>query len=103
MGLYVVVCLFCTILALVILISFLQTKKPEVLPQKLRDWSFLPEALRSFAIIDYIVQTYLEVFCCCIVNRTVMLMADDGKPRPKNNVQNLGLGANLQLVKIVKK
>merc|ERR1712243_90025 len=101
--LYVCVCLSFTLLVLVILINILQVKKPILLPPILRDWKFLPEPLRSLNLIDFVVQTYMEVFCCCIVPRTVMLMPDDGKARKGNNVQNLGLGANLKLVKIEKK
>ena len=71
--LYIVVTLFTSLTCLCILITHLQLTKPQLLPEKLRDWSFLPRQLRSFEIIDYVVQTYMEVFCCCLVQRTVML------------------------------
>ena len=71
--LYIVVTLSTSLTSLCILINHLQLAKPHLLPEKLRDWSFLPRQLRSFEIIDYVVQTYMEVFCCCLVQRTVML------------------------------
>lgn len=71
--LYIVVLASCLLILVCGIISFLQSSKPRLLPKRLRNWSFLPKQLRSFAIIDYVVQTYMEVFCCCIVERTVML------------------------------
>merc|ERR1719450_1112303 len=56
---------------LVIIINYLQDHKPGWLPNVLKNWQFLPKELRSFSTIDYVVQTYMEVYCCCIVNRTV--------------------------------
>ena len=77
--LYVVVVFSCLLLFVISIINFLQSSKPRMLPKRMRNWSFLPKQLRSFAIIDYVVQTYVEVFCCSIVERTVMLspMRDD--------------------------
>ena len=106
----------------VAILTHLQVTRPHLLPEKLKDWSFLPRQLRSFEIVDYVVQTYIEVFCCCIVERTVMLSPlrndeviffspkicfpgfstrDFQRQRDKNVLQ-LGLGANLQLVKTKK-
>merc|ERR1712032_931507 len=89
------------------LITFLQKHRRNWLPRRFRDWSFLPKQLRSFAIIDYVVQTYMEVFCCCIVERSVMLRLEgrleDQMSGHGSNVLQLGLGANLQLVKVQKK
>ena len=88
--LYIITCLSCLLLALVILVNFLQSSKPSMLPEMLQDWTFLPVPLRSFTIIDYIVQTYMEVFCCCIVERTVMfspMISDEVRPNYKNIFQ----------------
>ena len=71
--LVLVITLFTFLTCLCILVNHLQVAKPHLLPEKLKDWSFLPRQLRSFEIIDYVVQTYMEVFCCCLVQRTVML------------------------------
>ena len=71
--LVLVITLFTFLTCLCILVNHLQVEKPHLLPEKLKDWSFLPRQLRSFEIIDYVVQTYMEVFCCCLVQRTVML------------------------------
>ena len=118
--LYTVVTLFTSLTCLCILVTHLQLTKPHLLPEKLRDWSFLPRQLRSFEIIDYVVQTYMEVFCCCLVQRTVMLSPlrkDEVRGflninsfsnlrfvqyQQDKNVLQLGLGANLQLVRIKK-
>jgi len=68
---YVLVVTFVSGLVFVIFINFLQEHKPDILPYILKDWTFLPKPLRSFGTIDYIVQTYMEVYCCCFVRRTV--------------------------------
>jgi len=56
---------------IVVTINYLQDNKPEVLPYVLRNWQFLPKPLRTFSTVDYVVQTYMEVYCCCFVRRTV--------------------------------
>ena len=120
--LYIVVTLVTSLTCLSFILTHLQVTRPHLLPEKLKDWSFLPRQLRSFEIVDYVVQTYIEVFCCCIVERTVMLSPlrngeviffspkicfpgfstrDFQRQRDKNVLQ-LGLGANLQLVKTKK-
>jgi len=101
--LYIVVTLVTSLTCLSFILTHLQVTRPHLLPEKLKDWSFLPRQLRSFEIVDYVVQTYIEVFCCCIVERTVMLspLRNDERQRDKNVLQ-LGLGANLQLVKTKK-
>ena len=71
--LYIVVTLVTSLTCLSFILTHLQVTRPHLLPEKLKDWSFLPRQLRSFEIVDYVVQTYIEVFCCCIVERTVML------------------------------
>ena len=71
--LYIVVTLVTSLTCLSFILTHLQLTRPHLLPEKLKDWSFLPRQLRSFEIVDYVVQTYIEVFCCCIVERTVML------------------------------
>merc|ERR1711976_1005997 len=55
----------------VITINYLQEKKPQLLPRVLQDWKFLPKPLRTLETVDYVVQTYMEVYCCCFVRRTV--------------------------------
>ena len=40
------------ILVVVVLINVLQQKKPEWLPEILRDWDFLPEFMRSLDPLD---------------------------------------------------
>ena len=119
--LYIVVTLVTSLTCLSFILTHLQVTRPHLLPEKLKDWGFLPRQLRSFEIVDYVVQTYIEVFCCCIVERTVMLsplrndeviffsknifsgFSTRGFQRQRDkNVLQLGLGANLQLVKTKK-
>ena len=40
------------VLAVVVLINVLQQKKPQWLPEILRDWDFLPEFMRSLDPLD---------------------------------------------------
>ena len=55
----------------VTLINYLQEHKKHLLPRVLEDWRFLPKPLRTLGTLDYVVQTYMEVYCCCFVRRTV--------------------------------
>jgi sodium-dependent phosphate cotransporter len=100
--LYIVICVVCSMFALCILLTYLQSSCPAHLPEKLRDWTFIPKHFRSFEIIDYVVQTNMEVFCCCLVERTVMLSPMRNDEARGGNTLQLGLGANLQLVKVKK-
>ena len=72
--LYVLVSLICATLLAVVVINYLQTHYSKYLPDVLKTWKFLPTPLRSLSLLDFVIQTYLEVFCCCIVERTVQLM-----------------------------
>ena len=86
--LYIVVTLVTSLTCLSFILTHLQLTRPHLLPEKLKDWSFLPRQLRSFEIVDYVVQTYIEVFCCCIVERTVMLspLRNDEVIFPSKNI-----------------
>ena len=55
----------------VICVNYLQEHKPQMLPYFLKNWKFLPKSLRTLRTVDFVVQTYMEVYCCCIVRRTV--------------------------------
>ena len=99
---YILVITIISILVLVIFINFLQDNHPDLLPYMLKDWSFLPKPLRSFATIDYVVQTYMEVYCCCIVHRTVAAVpVIGGYSTDKGRLGiNLGINKEMQMVKI---
>jgi len=100
---YSIVITIITLLIAVILINYLQDKKPELLPYVLKDWTFLPKPLRSFATIDYVVQTYMEVYCCCIVQRTVAAVPVIGgyrTGRGKKKGLVLGVSDEIQMVRI---
>ena len=79
--LYVVVSVIVILMAVVVLVNYMQTYHMSRLPSKLKDWSFLPPPLHSLSLIDYVVQTYLEVFCCCIVQRTFKLVPEDNRKK----------------------
>lgn len=71
---YIVLVPVVILTVLVILINIIQNNKQDLLPPVLRDWGFLPKELRTFQTVDYVVQTYMEVFCCCIVSRTMAVL-----------------------------
>merc|ERR1712022_27284 len=48
----------------VVIVNTLQTRKPDVLPAILKDWSFLPEPMRSLAPMDRILCQPLNNVCC---------------------------------------
>jgi len=97
--LYVLVTLFCLLVVLVVIINYLQETRPQVLPYVLKDWKWLPKQMRTLATIDYIVQTYMEVFCCCIVSRTVTVVPMIGGTFTKKKLFGQG---DMQMVKIEK-
>ena len=100
---YTIVITVITLLIAVILINYLQDNKPEVLPYALKDWKFLPKPLRSFATIDYVVQTYTEVYCCCIFQRTVAAVPVIGgyrTGRGKKKGLILGISNDIQMVRL---
>merc|ERR1719453_1616474 len=47
-----------------VIVNTLQTRKPDVLPAILKDWSFLPEPMRSLAPMDRILCQPLNAVCC---------------------------------------
>ena len=65
---YVVLIPTVATILLVILISILQRNKPELLPNVLANWSFLPEPLRSLDPLDRLVTKALR--CCNIAKLT---------------------------------
>lgn len=103
---YTIVVTFVSCLVCVILINFLQEHKPQLLPYILKDWKFLPKPLRSFRTIDFIVQTYMEVYCCCIVHRTVAAIPVIGGYNTNKGKTLFGLelsmSKEMQMVKIEK-
>ena len=103
---YTIVVTFVVCLVCVILINFLQEHKPQLLPYILKDWKFLPKPLRSFRTIDFIVQTYMEVYCCCIVHRTVAAIPVIGGYNTNKGKTLFGLelsmSKEMQMVKIEK-
>ena len=68
---YTVAILAVVLLFFVISVNYLQDNKPEILPYFLKTWKFLPKSLRTLRTVDFVVQTYMEVYCCCFVRRTV--------------------------------
>ena len=79
--LYVIVIALVVILTAVELINYMQRNHLKQLPVMLRTWEFLPLPLRSLSTLDFVIQTYMEVFCCCIIDRTVQLLPVDNKVR----------------------
>ena len=71
--LYIVVSVTCAVGISAVTLNHLQIHHKSRLPVGLRTWDFLPAPLHSLSLIDYVVQTYMEVFCCCLVRRTVRL------------------------------
>lgn len=68
---YVVVISIIALATFVVIVNYFQENNPNRLPNILRNWLFLPKHLRSFSTIDYVVMTLMEVYCCCVVSRTV--------------------------------
>jgi len=102
---YVVSASIFLITLIVVTINYLQEKRPKVLPIILRDWKFLPKPLRTLETVDYIVQTYMEVYCCCIVRRTVAAVPVIGgkfnnKKEDKLFGMNLSGNQDMEMVKI---
>ena len=60
--LYIIVTLLTGILVFVELVNYLQRNHPKRLPRKLKTWEFLPLPLRSLSTLDFVIQTYTEVF-----------------------------------------
>ena len=71
--LYIVVSITCAVGISAVTLNYLQLHHKSRLPVGLRTWDFLPGPLHSLSLVDYVVQTYMEVFCCCLVRRTVRL------------------------------
>nr|KAG5712137.1 hypothetical protein BaRGS_014487 [Batillaria attramentaria] len=69
------------LMVFVVVVNILQTKKPSVLPSKLRSWEFLPEPLRSLAPYDRLIVRMRE--CCpCAKNSKVDSDAGNEKKVP---------------------
>jgi hypothetical protein len=49
----------------VVVVKFMQHKHPEHLPEKLKDWKFLPIWFRSLKPYDSFIRQYLCCFKCC--------------------------------------
>ncbi|XP_064600960.1 sodium-dependent phosphate transport protein 2B-like [Liolophura sinensis] len=43
---------FVILIVVILIVKFIQTKRPEALPENLRNWKWLPECLRSLAPLD---------------------------------------------------
>ena len=99
---YTVALLASFLLFFVIAVNFLQENKPEVLPYFLKTWNFLPKSARTLRTVDFVVQTYMEVYCCCIVKRTVAAVPVIGGFSSSGPDKALGLnnGKEMQMVKI---
>jgi len=64
--LVIVIVIVLVVLAFVIIVNVLQTRKPDVLPAKLRTWEFLPLPLRSLEPMDRLICAPLsKAFACC--------------------------------------
>ena len=82
-GLVPFLCVFLPILAcliFVLLINVAQEKKPEWLPKKIRNWSFMPLPFRSLQPYDKFLTKYI-CFCACSRNNSssVSPANDDAK------------------------
>ena len=99
---YTVALLASFLLFFVIAVNFLQENKPEVLPYFLKTWNFLPKSARTLRTVDFVVQTYMEVYCCCIVKRTVAEVPVIGRFSSTESDQTFDLnnGKEMQMVKI---
>ena len=86
----------------VLAVNFLQENKPEVLPYFIKTWKFLPKSARTLRTVDFVVQTYMEVYCCCIVKRTVAAVPVIGGFSFSEPDKAFGLsnGKEMQMVKI---
>ena len=74
---------FCPLIIVVLLvlsINFIKTRKPEILPNLLKNWDFLPEPLRSLKPYDKIIFKYL--YCCKCCNK---LKQPDKRILPEEN------------------
>ncbi|XP_041352274.1 sodium-dependent phosphate transport protein 2B-like isoform X2 [Gigantopelta aegis] len=72
--------------AVIIVIKVLQSKKPSVLPRKLRDWKFLPKFMRSLEPLDRVIQKLL-CGCCSRFKppRTELATEKDNLPKYDEN------------------
>ncbi|KAJ6659408.1 hypothetical protein lerEdw1_019140 [Lerista edwardsae] len=56
------------VLIVVIIINILQRKRPHILPQKLRNWNFLPRWMHSLQPWDDVITSVISTcgtYCCC--------------------------------------
>ena len=61
----IIVVVICALIGLfVVVLNVLQSRKPEVLPQALRTWEFLPKPLRSLEPYDRLCCTPMMAKCC---------------------------------------
>ena len=99
---YTVALLALFLLFFVLGVNYLQEKHQDVLPYFLKTWQFLPKSARTLRTVDFVVQTYMEVYCCCIVKRTVAAVPVIGgfsSAQPNKNFA-LNNGKEMQMVKI---
>ena len=88
----------------VIIVNVLQDKKPEVLPETLRDWDFLPYCLRSLEPMDKQIQKLHNCCrkrcCCCCSSKNSKEDDTDGRishdPQGRMNeaMSSSSLGSN---------
>jgi sodium-dependent phosphate cotransporter len=77
-------CPLILIILFVLIVNFIKTKKPEILPNLLKTWDFLPEPLRSLKPYDRIIFKYL--FCCKCCNK---LKQQENRISPEENENTL--------------
>ena len=101
---YTVALLALFILFFVLLVNYLQENHQDVLPYFLKTWQFLPKSARTLRTVDFVVQTYMEVYCCCIVKRTVAAVPVIGgfssHQHQPHKTFALNNGKEMQMVKI---
>ena len=61
----IIITILTVLFTFIILINILQSKHPKVLPERLRNWHFLPKWLRSLEPYDHIVLKILSKMCRC--------------------------------------
>ena len=98
---YTVAILAFFLLFCVLVLNYLQEKHEAALPPFLKTWKFLPKSLRTLRTVDFVVQTYMEVYCCCLVKRTVALVPVIGGFSSSDDTGfDLNNGNKMQMVKI---
>lgn len=80
----------------VLFLNLMQHRFPSYLPDKLKDWLFLPAALRSLKPYDEFINKYLCCLSCCKKLVAVAPADSTGGDKANGSLNDIGLG-NKQL------